>query len=104
MRFLVIAKHPPNLCPSSNEAIRALAKQAGEGMPALAEKLGVKVTDTHVTYSDHRVFAVVEADNVDQVRELTIQGRLVQWNEVEIWETNTLEEAIARNDEHPAIF
>jgi hypothetical protein len=104
MRFLVIAKHPPDLCPSSNDKVREVAKQAGGEMPALTEKLGVKITDTHVTYSDHRIFVVVEADNADQVRELVIQGRFVQWNECEIYETNTLEEAIARIDEHPAMF
>jgi uncharacterized protein with GYD domain len=104
MRFLVIAQHSPDLCPTSNEAVRSLAKQAGSDMPALAEKLGVKITDTHVTYTNHLVLVVVEADNADQVRELIIQGRFVQWNECEIYETNTLEEALGRVDEHPAIF
>lgn len=104
MRALVIAKHPPDLCPSSNDAVRALAKEAGGAMPGLAEKLGVKIADTHVTYSDHRIFVVVEADNMDQVREFVIQGRLVQWNEIEMYETYTLEEAIGRLDEHAAIF
>jgi uncharacterized protein with GYD domain len=104
MRFLVIAKHPPHLCPTSNEAVRELAKQAGGEMSALAEKLGVEITDTYVTYTNHLVLVAAEADDMDKVRELVIQGRFAQWNECEIYETNTLEEALGRVDEHPAMF
>jgi uncharacterized protein with GYD domain len=104
MRFLVIAQHPPHLCPTSNKAVRELSKEAGGAMPALAEKLGVKITDTYVTYSNHLVLLAGEADDMGKVRELLIQGRFVQWNECEIYETNTLEEALDRVDEHPAVF
>lgn len=38
-QYLVVAQHPPDLCPSANETIRTLASEGGKEMPALAEKL-----------------------------------------------------------------
>jgi hypothetical protein len=48
-------------------------------MPALAEKLDVKILATYVPMTNHVVFVAIEADDADAVRELTIQGRLGQW-------------------------
>jgi len=104
MNFLVIAQHPPHLCPSSNEKVRELAKQTGKEMPALAEGLGVKVTGTYVTRTNHMVVAVVEAEGIEKVRQFVNDGRLVQWNTCEIYVTDTLEEALAEADKLPTIF
>ncbi len=104
MQFLIIGQHPPDLCPASNETIRALAREGGKEMPALAEKLGVKIHATYVPMTNHMVVVAVEADNIDQVRELTFQGRLSQWNTCEIYATSTLEEALIRVEELPTIF
>jgi uncharacterized protein with GYD domain len=104
VHFLIMGQHPPNLCPASNETVRALARQGGEEVPALAEKLGVKINATYVPMTNHMVIVAVEADNIDQVRELTFQGRLSQWNTCEIYATSTLEEALTRVEELPTIF
>jgi hypothetical protein len=40
MHFLIQGEHPPDLCPASNEAIRKLASEGGQEMPALGEKAG----------------------------------------------------------------
>ena len=104
MQFLIIGQHPPDLCPASNEKIRALAKESGQAVPALAEKLGVKITGTWVPMTNHMVVVAVEADDVQKVRELAFQGRLSQWNTCEIYATSTLEEALVRVDEVPTIF
>jgi hypothetical protein len=104
MQFLVVGQHPPDLCPASNEAIRTLAREGGKEMPDLAEKLGVKIGATYVPMTNHMVFVAVEADNIDQVREFTFQGRLSQWNTVEIYATSTLEEALTRVEELPTVY
>jgi hypothetical protein len=104
MQFLIAAKHPPDLCPSANAQIRKLAADGAQEMPALAERLGVKIGATYVPMTNHMVFVAVEADNIDQVRELTFQGRLGQWNTVEIYATNTLEEALTRVEELETVF
>jgi uncharacterized protein with GYD domain len=104
MQYLVVAQHPPDLCPSANETIRTLASEGAKELPALAEKLGVKVQATYVPMTNHMIFVAVEADDADKVRELTVQGRLNQWNTVEIYQTSTLEEALTRIQEFPTIY
>jgi uncharacterized protein with GYD domain len=104
MQFLVIGQHPPDLCPASNETIRKLASEGGKEMPALAEKLGVKILATYVPMTNHMVVVAVEAADGDKVREFAFQGRLSQWNTVEIYQTSTLEEALTRVQELPTVF
>lgn len=104
MRFLVMAQHPPNLCPSSNQKVRDLAKQTGQEMGPLTEKLGVKVVDNFVTQTSHHVFLIAEADDIEAIRQLTIQSRLGQWNTVEIYATNTLQEALESADDLSPIY
>jgi uncharacterized protein with GYD domain len=104
MQYLVIGQHPPDLCPAANEKIRALATEGGKELPALAEKLGVKILATYVPMTNHMVVVAVEADDADSVRELAFQGRLSQWNTVEIYQTSTLEEALGRVQEMPMIY
>jgi uncharacterized protein with GYD domain len=104
MRFLIMAHHPPNLCPSSNQKVRDIAQQAGQEIQSLTEKLGVKVTDNFVTQTSHQVFLLVEADDIEAVRQLAIRSRLGQWNTVEIYATNTLEEALSTADELTPIY
>jgi hypothetical protein len=104
VNFLIVGEHPPNLCPASNETVRNLAREGGKEIGPLAEKLGVKINATYVPMNNHKVVVAVEADNIDQVRELVFQGRLSQWNTCEIYMTSTLEEALARVEELPTIF
>jgi uncharacterized protein with GYD domain len=104
MQYLIACQHPPDLCPSANEAIRKLAQEGAQELPALAEKLGVTVTATYVPMTNHMVFVAVEADDANAVRELAFQGRLGQWNTVEIYQTSTFEEALGRVEELPTVF
>jgi uncharacterized protein with GYD domain len=103
-QYLIVGQHPPDLCPSANEMIRKLAGEGGKEMPALAEKLGVKILATYVPMTNHQVYVAVEADDANAVRELTFQGRLGQWNTIEIYQTSTLEEALTRVEELTPIY
>jgi hypothetical protein len=104
MQFLVVGEHPPDLCPSANEKIRKMASEGGQKMPQLADQLGVKINATYVPMTNHKLFVAVEADSVEAVREFTWQGRLSQWNTVEIYPVSTLEEAIGRSQELPTVY
>jgi uncharacterized protein with GYD domain len=103
-QYLIVCEHPPNLCPAANEKIRNLAAEGGEQMPVLAEKLGVKLLATYVPMTNHQVYVAVEADDANAVREFAFQGRLSQWNTVEILQTSTLEEALGRVQEMEMIY
>ena len=73
-------------------------------MPALAEKLGVKILATYVPMTNHQVIIAVEADDANSVRDFAWQGRLGQWNTVEIIQTVSFEDAMTRVNELPTIF
>jgi hypothetical protein len=70
-------------------------------MPALAGQLGVNVLATYMPMTNHKVFVAVEADDANAVRELAIQGRLGQWNTVEIVQT---EEALGRVQDMEMVY
>jgi uncharacterized protein with GYD domain len=104
VQYLIAGQHPPDLCPSANEKIRKLSQEGAGQIPALAEKLGVKLLATYVPMNNHMVFAAVEADDMDTVREFAFQSRLGQWNTIEIYQVSTLEEALTKVNELPTIY
>jgi hypothetical protein len=101
--FAVIAEHPPELCPSSNAQTRQRLKAGAGQIPQLAEQLGVDIVTLRVG-PDHIVLAVVEADDIEAVREFILQSRLIQWNTTKIHATYSIDEAIAKADQLEAIF
>jgi predicted RecB family endonuclease len=102
--FAVIAEHPPELCPTSNARTRQMMREDAPQIPKLAEQLGVEILTLRVFGPDHVVLVVVEADDIESVRDLMFQSRLIQWNTTTIHPTYSLEEALARADELEAIF
>ena len=102
--FAVIAEHPPQLCPTSNAQTRQILKEGASQIPKLAEQLGVNIGTLRVFGPDHIILAVVEADDIDSVRNFAFQSRLMQWNTVKIHATYSIEEAVAMMDEVEAIF
>jgi hypothetical protein len=104
MQFVVVAEHAPELCPTSNAQTREMMKQGAKEMPNLAQKLGVDVVTLRVFGPDHIVLAVVEADDIEAVRNFVMESRLVQWNTTKIHATWSLEEALAKADALPTMF
>lgn len=92
------------MCPTSNSKIRELLRQGAEQIPGVAAKLGVKIVTINVLGPEHRVVAVVEADDIDAVRNFVMEIRIVQWNTVHIHSSWTVEETLARADTLPVIF
>jgi hypothetical protein len=73
-------------------------------IPQLAEQLGVNIVTLRVFGPDHIILAVVEADDIEAVRDFIFQSRLVQWNTTNIHATYSMEEALARVNDLEAIF
>src|SRR2546426_8056815 len=103
-QFAVVATHPPQLCPSSNKEIRELMMEGAKQIPTLAEKLGVNIITLNVYGPEHEVLGVVEADDIETVRDFIIQSRLIQWNKVRVNPTWSMEEALAKVGELPTLF
>jgi predicted P-loop ATPase len=102
--FAVIAEHPPDLCPSSNAQTRKMLNEGAAQIPQLAERLGVDIVTLRVFGPDHIILAVVEANDIEPVREFVLQSRLIQWNTTKINATYSIEEALAKSDELEAIY
>ena len=102
--FAVIAEHPPNLCPTSNAQTRQMLKQGAGQIPQLAEQLGVQIGTLRIFGPEHIILLVVEADDIESVRNFALQSRLMQWNTVKINATYSIEEAVTMIDEVEAIF
>ena len=102
--FAVIAEHPPELCPTSNARTRQMLKEGAAQIPQLAEQLGVDIVTLRIFGPDHVVLAVVEANDIEPVREFILQSRLIQWNTTNIHATYSMEEAVAKADDLEAIF
>ena len=102
--FAVIADHPPNLCPTSNAQTKKIMMEGAGQIPQLAEKLGINIVTLRVFGPDHIILAVVEADDIDSVRDFALQSRLMQWNTVKINPTYSMEEALALIDDAETIF
>jgi hypothetical protein len=104
MDFVVIADHPPNLCPSSNEKVRKGLKESFPKLPSLAKSLGVEVTFVGIPVVNHKIFLIAKAQNQESVRELVVKAGLIQTNTVHIYPTLPFEDAIKMAEVHPAIF
>ena len=102
--FAVIAEHPPDLCPTSNAQTRQIMKEGAGQIPQLAEQLGVDIGTLRIFGPDHIILAVVEADDIDSVRDFAFQSRLMQWNTVRIHATYSMEEALPLIDSVEPIF
>jgi hypothetical protein len=102
--FAIIAEHPPELCPSSNAQTRAMMNEGAGQIPQLAERLGVSIVTLRVFGPDHVILAVVDADDIDAVRDFMFESRLVQWNTTNIHATYSMDEALARVNALDAIF
>jgi hypothetical protein len=102
--FALIAEHPPDLCPTSNAQTRQILKQGAGQIPGLAEQLGLNIVTLRIFGPDHVILAVVEADDIDSVRDFALKSRLMQWNTVKIHATYSMEEALPLIDELEPIF
>jgi hypothetical protein len=102
--FAVIAEHPPNLCPTSNAQTRQMLKQGAGQIPQLAEQLGIQIGTLRIFGPEHIILLVVEADDIESVRNFALQSRLMQWNTVKINATYSIEEAVAMIDEVEPVF
>jgi hypothetical protein len=102
--FAVIAEHPPELCITSNAQTRQMLKEGAPQIPQLAEQLGLNIITMRALGPDHVMIAVVEADDIEAVREFMFQSRLIQWNTTKIYATYSIEEVLAKADGMEPIF
>jgi hypothetical protein len=98
---LVVGQHPPDLCPSANDTTRTLASEGAKGMPALAEKLGVKILATYVPMNEPHGLCRRRGGRRGSSRS---RAGSASGRRSKIYQTSTLEEALTRIQELPTIY
>jgi hypothetical protein len=105
-KYVILADHSPDICPSANAKSRARALEGmGELLPKLAPQAGVQfeVGPLHLD-PGHRTIAVVEAPSVEAVAQLVYDIGFSQWNTVEVCPVRPVQELIERIDDFPIVF
>lgn len=93
-RYVAILTHPPNLCPASNKAVRAVVEKLPSELPAALQKHGVKLLSDNVLGPSHKAVLVLEAPSTETVRQFIQETGLVQWNDVTIYPSLPIKETL----------
>ena len=65
--FVVIAEHPPQLCPHSNAAARKIMGRASE-IEAIAKRLEIEIIFNGIPVPEHQTIMIVRAPSFEAVR------------------------------------
>jgi len=104
MKYVLLATHGPDICPTANAQVRALMMESGPEIPKVAERHGVKILAGPLVNREHTTVAVVEADKAEDLDRFLVESRLPQWNSVRILPSLTMEDAMKDIDDQPSLF
>jgi hypothetical protein len=105
-RYVLLADHSPDICPSSNARSRARAIEGlGQRLPKLSAEAGITfLTGPLHLDPGHRMVAVVEAPSIEAVSQLVYATGLSQWNTVEVCPTTPVADMMANLEDFPIVF
>jgi hypothetical protein len=89
--FVVIAEHPPNLCPHSNAVVRKQMERVPE-FRVIAKRLEIEVIFTGIPVPEHQTIMILRAPSFEAVRTFMVESGFVQTNTITIRQTESLEE------------
>jgi len=106
-RYVLLADHSPDLCPSSNAKTRARMMEGlnPENAEKVAQALGLETVfgPLHLDPS-HRTIAVFDAPAIEAVTKWVFETGMFQWNTVEVSPATPIEEMMAIVLESPIVF
>lgn len=105
-RYVILAEHTPDICPTANVKVRARAREGiVELLPKLAEAAGVTI-ETGPLHLDpgHRMIVVVEGPSVETITKLVFDTGLSQWNSVEVCPATPSSERMTQAGDFPALY
>jgi hypothetical protein len=106
-KYVLLADHSPDLCPSANARTRARAMDGlgPESLPKAMAEFGITfvVEPMHLDPS-HRTMAILEASDIESVVRFVNETGLSQWNTVEVCPTTPIAELMATVEESPILF
>jgi hypothetical protein len=105
-QYVILADHPPDICPTSNARSRARAIEGlGQDLAKLSEAAGVTFISGPLHLDPgHRTVAVVEAPSIEAVTQLVYDTGFSQWNTVEVFPTTPVADLMADIGTFPIVF
>ena len=100
----IIGEHPPNVCPISNKAVREAAKKTLSRMPGLLKKHKVKLVAQYHFDPKHLGVLILEANDVESVRDVMEESGFTQWVNMEIYPVTPVDKWIEKAAKVPPIF
>jgi hypothetical protein len=101
--FVVIAEHPPQLCPHSNAAARKIMQQVS-AIQAIAKRLQIEIVFSGIPVPEHQTIMILRAPSFEAVRSFTVETKFVQINTVTIRQTESVEEFFAETKDSTPLF
>jgi hypothetical protein len=101
--FVVIAEHPPQLCPHSNAAARKIMQRTPE-IYAIARKLEIEVIFAGIPVPEHQTIMVLRAPSFESVRTMMVETNFVQINTITIRQTESVDEFFAETKDSEPLF
>ncbi len=94
MEYVALARHSPESCPASNAKVRERVEQATGKFEEVGRKHQVKLKSSHVKLVGHLAVFIFEAPSIEAVQNFLVEGGMVQWNDVELYPSVSMEEAM----------
>jgi len=104
MHFIVLANHPPEICPESNARTKGLLLEMGPQIPGIAEKHGVNLVAGPFISREHTTVMIVETERADVLDAFLVEARLPQWNQVRILPSHPLQEVMQEIQDSTPLF
>ncbi len=104
MKYVILATHPPDICPTSNKKMKELMMKAAPQIPNVAKKHGVTFLAGPLVNWEHTVTIVAEASKMEQVWDFIYESGMQQWNSVRVIPSVPIEEGLGLVEKSNSIF
>jgi hypothetical protein len=101
--YVVIAEHPPQLCPHSNAAARKIMERVSE-IEGIAKRLEIEIIFCGIPVPEHQTIMILRARSFEAVRTFTVETNFVQINTISIRQTESVEEFFNETKDSTPIF
>jgi hypothetical protein len=101
--FVVVAEHPPQLCPHSNAAARKIMQRIPE-IQAIAKRLEIEIIFSGIPVPEHQTIMILRAPSFEAVRTFTVETHFVQINTITIRQTESPEEFFDETKDDTPLF
>lgn len=104
MHFVVLARHSPEICPTSNAKTKGLLLELAPQIPDIARKHGVNIVAGPFNNREHTLVVILETDRAEGLDDFLVDSRLAQWNKVHILPSRPLQEGLTELQEGTSLF